>query len=125
MGDAILEFEKVAPIDPGTGQVRVLLTAVKALRGETDAAVRLLAEFEHQAQSRFIPAMHHAHLYIALGDHSKAFAALDRARQNREDALRHAKVAFIFDPLREDARFVSLLKVLGLERRADFRPIQD
>ncbi len=57
-----------------------------------------------------------AALYTMLGDKEAAFAWLDRAYQERSGSLTFAKVTPVFEPLRSDPRFQSLLRRLNLER---------
>jgi hypothetical protein len=57
-----------------------------------------------------------AALYTMLGDNEAAFEWLERAYRERSGSLTFVKVSPIFDPLRSDARFQSLLRRLNLER---------
>ena len=54
------------------------------------------------------------YIQIALGDKNEAFASLERAIQRHSMILPSLKVNPVFDPLRDDPRFQSTLKRLGL-----------
>jgi tetratricopeptide (TPR) repeat protein len=57
-----------------------------------------------------------AALYTMLGDKEAAFEWLERAYRERSGSLTFVKVSPIFDPVRSDPRFQSLLRRLNLER---------
>jgi TolB-like protein/DNA-binding winged helix-turn-helix (wHTH) protein/Flp pilus assembly protein TadD len=54
------------------------------------------------------------YIQIALGDRNAAFASLERAVQRHSMILPSLRVNPVFDPLRDDPRFQSTLKRLGL-----------
>ncbi len=56
----------------------------------------------------------YARIYAQLGDKNRAFAALDRAWEVRDSSLLGLKVDPYLDPLRNDPRYASLVKRLGL-----------
>jgi len=56
----------------------------------------------------------YAQIYAQLGDRDRAFAALDRAWSIRDSGLLWLKVDPLLDPIRDDRRFVSLLRRLTL-----------
>ena len=49
-------------------------------------------------------------VYAILGDNDRAFQWLDKAYNDHDSRLVGAKVEFLFDPLRSDPRFHSLLR---------------
>jgi len=58
--------------------------------------------------------VYYARIYAQLGDKNRAFAALDRAWEVRDSSLLNLKVDPYLDPLRNDPRYASLVKRLGL-----------
>jgi hypothetical protein len=56
-----------------------------------------------------------ANVYIGLGDKDQAFVWLEKAFQERSNALVWLKVWPLWDPLRSDPRFDDLLRRVGLE----------
>jgi hypothetical protein len=64
-----------------------------------------------------------AGIYASLGQPNEAFAALDRALDAHAPFLgTHLRVDFIFDPLRDDPRFATLLPRIGVEQQPHPRP---
>jgi adenylate cyclase len=56
-----------------------------------------------------------AHVYVALGEHDAVIRELERAAEDRSSSLHLIGIAPEFAPLRGDARFVEILKRIGLE----------
>ena len=75
----------------------------------------LLKQIERLGDLRtdcYVPSYHLALAYAGLGDKDAAFAALSRARDERDPALVHVAVEPRFAPLRTDPRFLALLSEL-------------
>lgn len=53
-------------------------------------------------------------VYVALGDHDKAFEWLDKSFAEGEEAISNLKVDPKLDPIRNDPRFETLVKRVGL-----------
>jgi len=53
-------------------------------------------------------------LYARLGDKQNAFRYLDKAYANHDDSLPQLKIDRDFNLLRDDSRYVALLKKMGL-----------
>jgi Flp pilus assembly protein TadD len=84
---------------------------VLARLGMADSARVLLAQLERDDQ---MSPTGLASTWIVLGEREKALDALERAAATRDDYLTDLKVVREFEPLRDDARFVALVKRLGL-----------
>ena len=52
--------------------------------------------------------------YLGLGDYDQAFVGFERAYQEQSNILQFLKVHPFFDPVRNDPRFVDLLRRVGL-----------
>jgi hypothetical protein len=65
-------------------------------------------------QTRLIPDLYPAAIYVGLGDKDRAFHYLNAAYQERVDRLIYLKVEPMADPLRSDPRFAQLLAKVGL-----------
>ena len=55
-----------------------------------------------------------ARAHVELGEKEKAFAALNKAYENRSGGLSWLKVDPLLDPLRSDPRFADLMRKVGL-----------
>jgi hypothetical protein len=53
--------------------------------------------------------------YVGTGDHEEVFRWLERAGDERDPWLTTLNVDRAFEPLRDDSRFTSLLRRMGLE----------
>ena len=81
-----------------------------------DAAVHALAQKqlerikEKTARGEYVPAVEYITAYMRLGDKEQAFAWLAKASEERNRLAFEIKLNPIFDPLRGDSRFESLLQ---------------
>jgi hypothetical protein len=66
-----------------------------------------------QSKRKYIAPSVFASLYGALGESDQAFAWLDKAYEERDNAMVLLKVEPMFDPLRSDPRFTDLLRRVG------------
>ena len=145
--DAAAEFRKLLDLDAGFQPARFDLAIALALGGVFDEAVAearravaavgdrprprttlawVLAAAGRSGEARTIlETLGDAHAFgralvrTALGETDAAFAELDRALADREDALVSLLVNPRVDPLRADARFPALLAKVGLPPAAE------
>lgn len=82
-----------------------------ALSRLADASAALAREGRHAALTP-------ASLYAAAGDASQAFGWLEQSYSRREPALLHIVADPLFDPIRSDSRFPTLLRRIGVPNRA-------
>jgi len=66
------------------------------------------------AQTRYIRTYYLAAIYATLCDKDKAFAELEKSFSDRDCFLGRMPVDPLMDPLRDDARYKSLLKRMNL-----------
>jgi hypothetical protein len=52
--------------------------------------------------------------YLGLGDREQVFVWLEHAYQEQSNILQFAKIHPYFDPVRNDPRFVDLIRRVGL-----------
>lgn len=91
------------------------LGTIYARSGQRDEAIKILKQLQERADSgEYAPAFNIAGIYAALGDKDQAFAWLNKAFDERENRLGRIKVEPNYDPLRDDPRFVELLRRLNL-----------
>jgi TolB-like protein/Tfp pilus assembly protein PilF len=82
--------------------------------GERAQAEEALQRLRGLAAASSVPSWQFALVHAALGDADEAFAALERAVEERSDVLVYLKVDPHWDPIRSDARFAALLRRTGL-----------
>ena len=63
----------------------------------------------------YIPRWFMSIVWVGLGDHDRAFTALEDAFRDCEPCLVSLKVDPVFDPLRSDTRFSAMIRRVGLE----------
>ena len=86
------------------------LAVCHAQLGESERSRKILADLEVLSKQRYIDQTHIAAIYAALGDKDKAFAALDRACDNRSARVSSPRFFFWLAPLFDDPRFAALEK---------------
>jgi len=84
--------------------------------GRTDEARTILADLISQFQRNHVPPTPVAALYFVLGDIDAGFLWLEKACEGYDSWVRLLKTDTVFDPVREDPRFLEILKKIGLER---------
>ena len=77
-------------------------------------AQRILDRLVTLSKKRFVSSYDIAHIYVALGDHDKAFLSLEKALNERDDLLVYLKADPRMDPLHSDPRFSKLVQKIGL-----------
>ena len=82
--------------------------------GKTEEASRLLDELLHPVHGERIPAVAVAGIYNVLGETDRAVEWLERAFTERARQLMYITWDFVFDDLRDDPRFRSLLRRMNL-----------
>jgi TolB-like protein/Tfp pilus assembly protein PilF len=84
--------------------------------GDTARGRAILAILENEARDRYVDGTHLAAIYTALGDKERAFAALERAYQDRSAHLVYLAWNPLLKPLQTDPRFVLLVAKIGKSR---------
>ena len=112
--EAIAEINRA--INLAGNQTRVIATlghayAVAGRRGEAQQVINQLQERSKQS---YVSPYYIALVYTGLGEKDQAFEWLEKAYAERESYFNLFKVEPVFDTLRSDPRFVSLLKRVGL-----------
>jgi serine/threonine protein kinase len=84
------------------------LAICHAQLGESERPRKILADLEVLSKQRYIDQTHIAAIYAALGDKDKAFAALDRAADERSARVSTPRFFPWLAPLFDDSRFAAL-----------------
>ncbi len=121
MPEAISAFEKAidlsrtAEFPEGKPEMIAALGHAYAVSGKRVEAEKLLDQLNKLiAQQRYVSPYSMALVHAGLGDKDEAFAWLERAYNERDEAFIHLKVDPRLDPLRADARFTNWLALLKL-----------
>lgn len=85
-----------------------------ARSGKRDEAVKILNRLEEMSRTRYVPSFYLASVHVGLGNTDMAFEWLEKAYRNRSEWMVFLKVEHILTPLRNDPRFSSLVKRVGL-----------
>jgi tetratricopeptide (TPR) repeat protein len=115
--EAILELEKARVLDnsperPGRFAWPAYAYAVS---GQRNKAQRMLAELKELAKQHSIPPINFAIIYTGLAEKDQAFAWLEKVYQEGNGRqLGEVRVNPMFDSLRSDPRFASLLRRVNL-----------
>ncbi len=112
--EAIPVLEKTVSLtDRSPGAVDLLANA-HAHAGHRAEALRLIDELKRRRETGYVPAGAFIDSYVALGDYDEAFVWFERAYQEQSNILQLLKVYPFFDPVRNDPRFVDLVRRVGL-----------
>jgi TolB-like protein/DNA-binding winged helix-turn-helix (wHTH) protein/Flp pilus assembly protein TadD len=109
--EALNEFEQFSAAFGGVPSVG--LAHLYAVKGETEKARQIVKGLRSDAGDSdwvFLSGV-----YAALGEKDEAFDCLQKAYQTHDFYLSFVKVDPHLDPLRSDARFVELLRRIGLQ----------
>ena len=96
--------------------VHAMLSHSYARAGRAAEARAELQILMRASQARYVAPSWMAIVNIALGDKDQAFAWLERGFQDRSEHMLYLSTEPLVDPLRDDPRFASLLKRVGLAK---------
>ena len=82
--------------------------------GQWHVRERWSAVILQRSKQRYVPAFYVALISVGLGELETALEWLEKAYQDRDFYLIYLKVDPRLDPLRGDARFIDLLRRVGL-----------
>jgi TolB-like protein/DNA-binding winged helix-turn-helix (wHTH) protein/Flp pilus assembly protein TadD len=111
--DAIIRFRKAYEAT-ATPLHLANLGHAYARNGNPSEARKVLAQLRTLSKTRYVSPYAFALVYIGLRETEKALELLQRAVTERSQAVTNLKVDPVFDELRGDPRFDSLLRQIGL-----------
>jgi TolB-like protein/DNA-binding winged helix-turn-helix (wHTH) protein/Tfp pilus assembly protein PilF len=110
--EAIAEFQKAIELSPGSAAFSANLAYAYALGGNKDKARTILNDLKTQSHHDSSNSPQIALIYVGLKENDQALAFLEKAYQDRFNPGVLMRPAF--DALRSDARFIKLLRQIGL-----------
>jgi serine/threonine-protein kinase len=87
----------------------------QARAGNRKEATTILDSLKEQSKRMYVASDIVATIYVALGDHDRAFEYLEKGYQERAGWMIWLRVDPVWNPLRADKRFADLLKKMGLD----------
>lgn len=93
---------------------RALLGYAYAVAGKRTEGRKIVDELEQSATEKYVSSFPLAVAYTGLGDKDRAFAALEKAYEERSWGMGTLRVNPVFDPIRSDPRFAALLRRVNL-----------
>ncbi|MFN7943903.1 MAG: protein kinase [Blastocatellia bacterium] len=109
--EAIAAYQKAINLGKQDSDTRIYLGCAWAKAGEQAKARSILKQLE--AEKYVSPGALTA-LYLALGEREQAIASLERAYAAHDNQLLFLRISPHFDPLRNDPRFIDLMRRVGL-----------
>jgi len=98
----------------GTHALASARTDAEYEAAEVAVARARLADLEGQSKSRYVSPLDIARLQAQIGNRDKAFASLNLALSERSMGLVHLKVDRAWDRIRDDPRFVAVVRRVGI-----------
>ena len=113
--EAIDTLERLAVVWERNPAALGALARAYGRAGRRAEALALVEELAQRERLGYVPPAPFVHAYVGLGDRDRAFAALERASRERSNILLFVNTHPLFDSLRGDARFASVVRGVGLE----------
>lgn len=107
-------FQRAIALSPQTPRIQAALARTYALSGKRKQALAILRRLEELAKSRYVSPFEFATIQFALGELDAGFEWLMKACQDRAFELLTIKVDPRFDALKNDHRFASVTRQMGL-----------
>ncbi|HXY46498.1 MAG TPA: adenylate/guanylate cyclase domain-containing protein [Thermoplasmata archaeon] len=93
---------------------RMVHSACLAWTGRPEEARNLLREWERDPGTEYFPLLIAAQLYAAIGETDRAFELIERDSDTGERCFWNSYQSFLFQSIRDDPRFVALLRTMHL-----------
>jgi serine/threonine-protein kinase len=114
--EAIDECEKAYALSGGSTYAKSFLGYVYAISGNNKRGKEVIDELIELSKRKYVSPTEIASIYIWLDEKDKAFEWLQKGFDEKDNWLVWLNVHPIYDKLRSDPRFTSLLKKVGLEK---------
>ena len=114
LNEAIQRLGRAVGRSPGSTYAAAALAHAYALAGDTGRVHQILEDLTARGQRQFVPAYDLAVVQLGLGEIDRVFSLLDRAFDERSSWLIHLNVDPRLRRLRDDPRFLGLVRRVGL-----------
>lgn len=116
---SISVLKKGIEVAPYTTELRPILAYVYAKTGKEEEAIRLSKEVMEESRERYFPSILFATMYVGLDELDEAFVWFEKSYQQHDWQLSFLAVEPVFDPIRNDPRFIELLNKVGYNTLVD------
>jgi serine/threonine-protein kinase len=113
--EAKAELQKATELDDLPWYIGAIGYA-HAVSGDRAKAEQVLHDLDDLAKRRYVTPNAYFLVYLGLGENEKALDWLEKCYQDQDGACWFLKVDQLYDPLRNDARFQTLVKKVGLDQ---------
>ena len=110
---AVAAIDRALELSGGSDFARVVNATIRAQAGDPAPATALIGELTAGGSEQLPPTMI-ANLALALGDHDRALAELERGLVTGDPSLPFIHTDPIFDSVRDQPRFRAILRTIGL-----------
>jgi eukaryotic-like serine/threonine-protein kinase len=111
---SIADLREANRLSLGDDRTQATLAYAYALSGKRRDSQKILSGLLRQSKKRYVSPYAIALIYVSLDQKDEAYEWLETALKQRVSELPWIGVDPLFDPLREDARFLSLLRHMKL-----------
>jgi TolB-like protein/tetratricopeptide (TPR) repeat protein len=111
---AIAQYQAGLRLVPNHAYIKGMLGHAYAMSGHREEAMRLLRDANLSFDEGGLSDLRLAYIYVGLGDKENVFLHLERDFQQRDTELPYINADPIFDSVRADPHFVSILQKIGL-----------
>jgi tetratricopeptide (TPR) repeat protein len=111
--EAIAAFRTAARMGPGNAFTEAALAYALGRGGQSREAEHALEQLVTKYD--YVPYWFHSIVCIGLNDKERALASLENALRDHEPCLVSLTVDPVFDPLRNESRFLAIVRKVGLE----------
>ena len=115
--EAVARLNQAAASGGRSAEVLAALAAAEARAGRTDSAESLLGELQAMAGTKYVSPVLIGQVQLALGRRAAALESLVEGHRVRSVEMIWLGVRPIYDAVRDDHQFVTLLERIGLQRQ--------
>jgi eukaryotic-like serine/threonine-protein kinase len=112
--EALAEFEKSLALAPNNSETLSVKGYTLAAAGRIAEAEQVLEELKELSRQIYVSPYSLSRLLFGLGKNDEAFEYLEKTHQERHGIMVYLKAEPLFDDVRSDPRYISLLQRLNL-----------